>query len=262
MNGNYQNPQYHPAQNYGPQNHGHQALGTVYIGFEHAGANPPGAPQGTYIAPPQHAGYQTRQSMVNQSQAGQQRSQGSPGQAGVFFKEKKCCNTMGLLGFIVGACGLATGVAPVALAGGGLSVLGLFRKRRFLALTGVAMALLNPATHQWMGQYSQPDRHTQQVANRLMEQRLTEVNQTLGQAEAAIVAFYNEHQNTWPDDIQGNMLTAPLQDPWGSPVRYDEMNDRLLVRSFGPDRQAETADDVVSTVQHFRDGEHPVTTEF
>ena len=66
------------------------------------------------------------------------------------------------------------------------------------------------------------------------------------------MTFYQDNQQTWPDDIQGNMLVAELQDAWGTSLRFDKMPDRLLVRSAGPDGEAETADDVVLALHHFR----------
>lgn len=230
MNGN----QPHPA-NMAPQ--------TVYIGFDqpvHVAAHPQ--------APYAHHGYQTRQNQVDPNQV----------ENGVYFKEKKKPNTFGLLGFILGICGLATGAVPVALVGGAASTIGIFRKRRFMAITGLMMALFNPATHEFANQFVQPDRHTRHVAAQMMEQNLSDTNTVLAQAEDRVLSFYKDHQETWPDDIQGNMLVAELADAWGSSLRFDEMPDRLLLRSAGPDREAETQDDIVLALHHFRKtGETP-----
>jgi len=283
VNGNYNpnHPSGHPNHPGGQPQYGtgQQPMGTIYIGFDqpvnvaphpqphpaqphpaqphpaqpHPAQPHPAQPHpAAQFAQPQHMGYQTRQATVNNSNA----------ENGVYFNEKKKRNTLGLLGFIVGVCGLATAAAPVALAGGAVSTLGLFRQRRFLALTGLVIALVNPATQKFATKFSHPDRHTQRAAHRLMQEQISKVNQTLEQAEKSILSFYNDNGKTWPDDVQGNMLTVDMKDPWGHPVRYDEMNDRLLVRSYGPDGEPENSDDITLAIEHFRKGETPVTTDF
>lgn len=222
MNGNHPHPN-------GPQ--------TVYIGFDQPVHVAP-HPQAAYA----HQGYQTRQSMVDQN----------PVDNGVYFKEKKKPNTFGLLGFILGICGLATGVLPVALIGGAASTIGVFRKRRFLAITGLMMALFNPVTHQFANQFVRPDHHAVSVARKMMKENLSSTNAVLAQAEEKVLNYFKENQQTWPDDIQGNMLVAGMEDAWGNGLRYDEMPDRLLVRSAGPDREPETKDDIVVALNHFR----------
>lgn len=220
---------------------GQMGPNTVYIGFDQP-VNVAPHPQAAYG----HQGYQTRQSHVNQANV----------EEGVYFKEKKKRNTFGLLGFLFGVVGLATGALPVALAGGGLSTIGVFRRRRFLAMVGLTMALLNPTTQHFFGhmtdKIARPDRHTSHVAQRMIEEKLAETNTALASAEDRVMGFYNDNQQTWPDDIQGNMLVAELSDAWGTSLRYDEMPDRLLVRSAGPDKKAETNDDIVVALQHFR----------
>lgn len=235
MNGNqpYYGNQGHPG--YG--NQGHPAPNTVYIGFDQP-INVAPHPQ----APYGHQGYQTRQSMANHAQVDN----------GVYFKEKKKPNTFGLLGFVLGACGLATGALPIVMAGGAASTIGVFRKRRFLAMTGLLMALFNPATIHFANQMTRPNEHVMELTREVVETDLVTTNEALAQAEGRVMTFYQDNQQTWPDDIQGNMLVAELQDAWGTSLRFDKMPDRLLVRSAGPDGEAETADDVVLALHHFR----------
>jgi hypothetical protein len=160
-----------------------------------------------------------------------------------------------LVGFVVSLCGLATAALPVAVVGGGLSTLALFRRGRFLALTGLVMALANPAvveTMQGDRSLARLDRRAERIARVELQKHLSQVNTVLAQAEAQILAHYEANGQTWPDGIEGNMLVAEAKDPWGSALRFDEMSDRLVLRSMGPDQKAETGDDIVLTVHHFR----------
>jgi hypothetical protein len=237
---------------------GPQPLGTVYIGFEGMGNHAPQAtapvpPAGVHFSTAQHAGYCTAQNARAQNAGGQ--PQAGQSRAAASDKPKRSPNTLGLVGFVVSLCGLATAALPVAVAGGALSSLALFRRGRFLALVGLVMALGNPAVIETMHHYhptGKANSASQRVTQRLLHQHLGQVNQTLSQAEALVVAHYEANDNTWPDGIQGNVLVAGLKDPWDKPIRFDEMGDRLVLRSLGPDGQAETKDDIVLTLHHFR----------
>ncbi len=238
----------HPA--YGPQATGPQ--GTIYIGFDQPVqvAAHPQAPYGAAFANPQHAGYHTAQN----GWGWRRRSDASSA------TPKKSSNTLGLIGFVVSLCGLATAALPVAVAGGALSSLALFRRGRFLALTGLVMALANPAVVEQMqgsSGFAAMDRRAERIARIEMQKQLHQVNAALSQAEAQIVAYYEANNKTWPDGIEGNVLVANAKDPWGNTLRFDEMGDRIVLRSLGPDRKAETGDDIVLTVQHFRAAAQP-----
>lgn len=259
MNGHYQAANGHSQPVWGAA--GPQPQGTIYIGFDQpvqVAAHPQaaygmyGAPTGAAFNNPQHTGYRTAQNgwFWNRRSA----PAGAPVGA-VSDKPKKSSNTLGLVGFVVSLCGLATGALPVAVAGGSLSTLGLFRRGRFLALTGLVLALANPAVVQQMqgdGSLARLDRRAERIARVELQKQLSQVNAVLAQAEGQILAHYEGHGQTWPDGIEGNMLVAGTRDPWGSALRFDEMGDRLVLRSLGPDRKAETGDDVVLNIEHFR----------
>jgi hypothetical protein len=248
------NGPYHQPHAAGPHAGGPQPQGTIYIGFDQPVHLAP-HPQATY-APgvaygnPQHAGYHTSQNGWGWGQR-----QAVPVATNSKEKTKKSSNTLGLIGFVVSLCGLATAALPVAIAGGTLSSLALFRRGRFLALTGLVMALANPAVIDSFEGFklSQSNRRAERIARAELQKQLQMVNTVLAQAEAQVMAHYDQNNKTWPDGIEGNVLVASTKDPWGSSLRYDEMNDRLVLRSLGPDRQAESGDDVVLTVHHFRD---------
>ncbi len=258
MNGHYQSGNGAHSQPYWGAG-GPQPQGTIYIGFDQPVQVAPhpqaaygayGAPGGAAFNSPQHTGYRTAQNgwFWNRRSA-------APAAAGVAEKPKKSSNTLGLVGFVVSLCGLATGALPVAVAGGGLSTLGLFRRGRFLALTGLVLALANPVVvEQLQGDRSMArlDRRAERIARVELQKQLSQVNAVLAQAEGQIMAHYEAHGQTWPDGIEGNMLVAETRDPWGSALRFDEMGDRLVLRSMGPDRKPETGDDIVLNVQHFR----------
>jgi hypothetical protein len=237
-----------------PHAMGPQPQGTIYIGFDqpvHVAPHPQAAySAGGAYGTPQHSGYQTPQNGW-----GWGRRTAAPATAVPTEKPKKSSNTLGLVGFVVSLCGLATAALPVAIAGGALSSLGLFRRGRFLALTGLVMALANPAVIDMFEGHSlaRADRRAERIARVELQKQLQMVNTVLAQAEAQVLAHFEGNNKSWPDGIEGNMLVATTKDPWGNSLRYDEMNDRLVLRSFGPDRQAETGDDVVLTVHHFRD---------
>ncbi|MDP1562294.1 MAG: hypothetical protein Q8M16_13020 [Pirellulaceae bacterium] len=251
MNG--QNQMYH-GPHHQPHNAGPQPQGTIYIGFDqpvHVAPHPQAAySAGAAYGTPQHAGYQTAQNGWGWGRRAAAGPTAAPTE-----KSKKTPNTLGLVGFVVSLCGLATAALPVAIAGGALSSLGLFRRGRFLALTGLVMALANPAVIDMFEGHSlaRSDRRAERIARVELQKQLQLVNTVLTQAKAQVVAHFDSHDKSWPDGIEGNMLVADTKDPWGSSLRYDEMNDRLVLRSFGPDRQPETGDDVVLTVHHFRD---------
>jgi len=255
VNGHYQSANgAHPQPSWGAG--GPQPQGTIYIGFDQpvqvaphpqAAYGVSGAPAGAAFNTPQHTGYRTAQNgwFWNRRSAA----------AAVSDKPKKSSNTLGLVGFVVSLCGLATGALPVAVAGGSLSTLGLFRRGRFLALTGLVLALANPAVVQQLqgdGSMARLDRRAERIARVELQKQLSQVNAVLAQAEGQILAHYEAHGQTWPDGIEGNMLVAGTKDPWGNALRFDEMGDRLVLRSLGPDRKAETGDDVVLNIQHFR----------
>jgi hypothetical protein len=251
--------QIYPGTYHQPHAPGPMPQGTIYIGFDqpiHVAPHPQAtysqAPYSAGVASgnPQHTGYHTPQNGW-----GWGRRSASTAVPGSPEKAKKSSNTLGLVGFVVSLCGLATAALPVAIAGGALSSLALFRRGRFLALTGLVMALANPAVIDSFEGYklSHTNRRAERMARVELQRQLQVVNTVLAQAESQVVAYYESNANTWPDGIEGNMLVASTKDPWGHSLRFDEMNDRLLLRSLGPDGKAETGDDVVLTVHHFRD---------
>ncbi|MBL8888429.1 MAG: hypothetical protein JNL67_00515 [Planctomycetaceae bacterium] len=253
----YHGPYHQPhLTGYQPHPAGPQPQGTIYIGFDqpvHVAPHPqaPFAP-GVACGTPQHVGYHTAQ---NGWGWGRRPTAQTAAPAPATEKAKKSRNTLGLIGFVVSLCGLATTALPVAIAGGALSSLALFRRGRFLAVTGLVMALANPAVIDSFEGFkmTQSNRRAERMARVELQRQLQVVNTVLAQAEAQVVAHYDSHDKSWPDGIEGNMLVANTKDPWGSSLRYDEMNDRLVLRSLGPDRKAETGDDVVLTVHHFRE---------
>jgi hypothetical protein len=241
-----------------PHAQGPVPQGTIYIGFDqpvHVAPHPQAAySAGVASGPAQHAGYHTAQNGWGWGSRGSAVT--SPAAtAAAPEKTKKSSNTLGLIGFVVSLCGLVTAAVPVAIAGGALSSLALFRRGRFLALTGLVMALANPAVIDSFEGYkmARTNRRAERMAQVELQKQLQQVNTVLAQAEAQVVGHYEGNNQTWPDGIEGNMLVANTKDPWGSSLRYDEMNDRLLLRSLGPDGKAETGDDVILTVHHFRD---------
>lgn len=250
-------PQMYHGPYHQPHATGPQPQGTIYIGFDQPVnvAPHPQAPfaPGVACGVPQHVGYHTAQNGWGWGR--RPAAQNVPTTAPTTEKAKKSRNTLGLIGFVVSLCGLATAALPVAIAGGAISSLALFRRGRFLALTGLVMALANPAVIDEFDGFkmTQSNRRADRMARVELQRQLQVVNSVLAQAEAQVVAHYDSHDKSWPDGIEGNMLVANTRDPWGSSLRYDEMNDRLVLRSLGPDRKAETGDDVVLTVHHFRD---------
>lgn len=251
-------PQMYHGPYHQPHATGPQPQGTIYIGFDQP-VNVASHSQASYASAvpcgvPQHVGYHTAQNGWGWGRCHAAQNAHTTA-ASTAENAKKSRNVLGLVGFVVSLCGLATVSLPVAIAGGTLSSLALFRRGRFLALTGLVMALANPAVIDTFEGFkmTQTNRRAERMARVELQRQLQVVNTVLAQAEAQVVAHYDSHDKSWPDGIEGNMLVANTKDPWGSSLRYDEMNDRLVLRSLGPDRKAETGDDVVLTVHHFRE---------
>lgn len=238
-----------------------QPQGTIYIGFDqpvHVAQHPQAAYGGMPSGAPQHTGYRTPQNGWGWGRCRSTASNAAPvnvSSSGQVAKAKPGPNTLGLVGFVVSLCGLATAAFPVAVAGGALSGLALFRRRRFLAMVGLVMALANPAVVEKIKSdehFSHHNRRIERAARVELQKQLTQVNTVMAEAESQLVAYFESHGNEWPDGIEGNMLVGGHQDPWGHPLRFDELTDRLVLRSFGPDGQAETKDDVIQVIHHIR----------
>ena len=68
----------------------------------------------------------------------------------------------------------------------------------------------------------------------------------MAQAVAQVDDYYHQNE-TLPEGIDGNklLISAELSDAWGESLRYDRLEgERFHVRSAGPDREFDTADDL------------------
>jgi hypothetical protein len=140
----------------------------------------------------------------------------------------------GLIGLIVSVlslpvCGI---LAPLGLL---LSVVGLFRPKKGLAIAGSVIGLVGTCLLLFIG-YSAAT--GVQAAGKILQ-----VEQVLDDAKQKI----EEHRSTegsLPDSGTGNLLILGCIDPYGKCLRYRRVaDDRFELRCFGPDGVAATPDD-------------------
>ncbi len=67
------------------------------------------------------------------------------------------------------------------------------------------------------------------------------------------LSHYLEDHGQYPEGIQDlfpRYLSQEryLSDPWGTPIRYEKRDDGCTLTAAGPDREFDTADDLVKTI--------------
>lgn len=168
-------------------------------------------------------------------------------------------NGMGVAGFVVSLCGLfftAGFICPIGLV---VSLFGLRKEPRGLAIGGVAVGLvgsllavfvavvtyraINSSGGFWSGLFAGP-------------------SQTQWQMDFAsdeIDEYFDLNNDTLPDEATGNSLIVGYLDEWNNPLRYrlipDATEDYELI-SAGADGQFDTADDIVMPYTAFGFGSH------
>lgn len=149
-------------------------------------------------------------------------------------------NGLGILGCLFSLLGVVTfGLfSPVGL---GLSLLAMGRHPRFAATVGIVLGGLGTAFLVLIGWAVIAG--VQTVDHQVKADRTSD---SFASAVAAVEEYQMHHGGRLPEGIEGNklLITRKLNDAWGSELRYDALARGYLIRSAGPDRQFETADDL------------------
>jgi hypothetical protein len=153
-------------------------------------------------------------------------------------------NGWGVAGFVTAILGIFTCgfLHPLSLL---ISLVGLMWKPRGLAIAGVIISVLGSGFLMISG-------YALVLGFLGMKEFVTEegkrfnTNTTLSEA-AQVIERHQASTGELPDPIEGNKLLMEMQDAWGQSLRYETSDRKFVIRSAGPDRQMNTADDLVST---------------
>lgn len=153
-------------------------------------------------------------------------------------------NGLGLAGFIVSLVGLVITGGLLCPVGALISGIALFKPPRGFAIAGVVLGVIGTGVGVmlvmmmvWI--YNSAGGAWSSIQS----------SGTTMMAEFEIDAHYSQHGQL-PDDATGTQLVAQHIDPWGQPLTYRKVSatDYEFISS-GPDGQANTSDDIVSS--HF-----------
>ena len=155
----------------------------------------------------------------------------------------RCCpgfNGLGILGSLFSILGVFTfGLAsPVGL---GLSLLALRRGPRFAATLGTILGGVGTAFLALWGWAAVAAMNAVEYEDQAQRTAL------VLQEGADAVEDFRVDNKYLPDGIDGNklLIAKDLQDAWGTSIRYDALDDHnYLIRSAGPDKEFDTADDL------------------
>lgn len=138
-------------------------------------------------------------------------------------------------------------IAPLALL---FSLLGMRRAPRGMATWGLILSIL-ATTALSVGIFGiATERHRKHEAYQAHLVRIEnqkEIKQTMATLEEArneLRQFRSEHDKMLPNLDDGMMMTVRHDDAWEQPLRYGTTSYGCIVRSSGPDREFDTADDL------------------
>lgn len=143
--------------------------------------------------------------------------------------------------------------SPVALL---VSLVGMRKSKgpRKAAAAGTAFSLLGIALASAIvltavGEHRQRAYdHAAHTYNVKISKDMKVLDKSMVVAKAELVE-YREANGMLPEPIFGNMLTIKHQDPWGTPLRYEDDLNKAIIRSAGPDARFDNHDDVVVAVK-------------
>jgi hypothetical protein len=165
-------------------------------------------------------------------------------------------NTAGLVGFIVSMCGLLCGLAfPVGMI---ISLFGLKSQPKGFAIAGsivgaVGTLLLVALVAIYAVMIAA---FVGMMPN--LQQSITTINSV--QQAQQVIEQHRLNNGDLPDAETGNQLIAGSIDGWQTPLRYDHGVDEgsnYHVRSAGPDRVFDTADDITIDQSGVMSGDAP-----
>jgi hypothetical protein len=166
--------------------------------------------------------------------------------AGIVFlderpRPRRRWNPLGVLGSVVSVLGIFTLgiISPIGL---GLSMLALLRGPRGSAMFGTLLGALGTGFLLLWGWGV--------VAGINAVDTAVKSDETAAAMRTAVAKIeeYRQEYRQLPEGVEGNVLLieAELNDAWGQSLRYDSIDKRqYAVRSAGPDREFDTADDLI-----------------
>ncbi|GAA4421991.1 hypothetical protein [Bremerella cremea] len=157
--------------------------------------------------------------------------------------QKPKANVLGAWGFGISLFGLIATFGLLCPLGLLLSFLGLFSRRRGMAIAGLiiggvgtmivavgvgSIAMAASAAHYYS----------------VEAPKIAKTQQVLDHA-CVVVESYRQENGQLPEGIEGNKLVIEIEDAFGNAVRYEpEDGNQFAIRSAGPDGDFDTSDDI------------------
>ena len=158
-------------------------------------------------------------------------------------------NTVGMIGFIISLIGLLLTCGLASPLGLLVSLFGLFKPPRGMAIAGTVLGLIGTG---FLATVGLTIIGTVMAMVGLAKAVGTEfeTDTAIGKAKATIESYQREHGKL-PDGVEGNKLIIDLKDGWKNSLRYDYEQDStsFLIRSAGEDGKFDTDDDRTSEDQ-------------
>lgn len=156
------------------------------------------------------------------------------------------CGFTGLLMALVSPFTLFL-IAPLALV---LSLFGMRRAPRGMAFFGLILSLVATTGlslglfHVAQERQARLQRHQARIAAFEHREEIEQTMVTLEEAQNELRQFRTEHDYQLPNLQDGMMMTVRYDDAWEQELRYGITSDGCIVRSTGPDKEFDTADDL------------------
>lgn len=135
------------------------------------------------------------------------------------------CGFLHPLSLLISLVGLLKPPRGMAIAGTVISLLGI----GFLVLSGYGLVMGILGFKQFMSE----------------EEKRRQTATTISEA-TTVIESHRDRTGALPDSIEGSKLILQDKDAWGEPLRYETSAGKYIIRSAGPDKKMNTADDVTS----------------
>jgi len=138
-------------------------------------------------------------------------------------------------------------LSPISLI---ISLIGLRRPGKIMATLGMLTSLGGIAIASLIVLAGLAARHefVQHQIEKTVSRQVVETKALLATAASEIVEFRDSHAGQLPDEIDANMLVIKHVDPFGESLRFEAEDGFGVVRSAGPDRKFDSADDVTKRI--------------
>jgi len=158
-------------------------------------------------------------------------------------RKSSSTNVLGAWGFGISLFGLLMTFGLLCPLGLMLSFLGLFAKKRGIAIAGTIIGGIGTSiVAVGIGSIAMAASavHHYQVEVPKIEQTRAVLDQACVEIES-----YRQENNKLPEGIEGNKLVLKFEDAYGNAVRYEPEEDgKFAIRSAGTDGQFDTRDDL------------------